>query len=310
MKNYLKLLGLLNPFFLLLGLSTSCEKAILDEEEESKEVSSTSKNSSGSVNQKEGNVTLSVSEFIIGPFDDNATRATTDLTDYCTRLVFAVYQNGKKVEGCSQKKENDNFGEVTMSLMPGTYQLLALAHSSVGGNPTVTDPENIKFTNALCYSDTFSFYGDLEVTSKPKTYNLSLTRNVSCLNFTIQDKFPDEVKYVHFYYTGGSGVLNAVTGYGANVNSQQEKTVDISSYTPPLTFHLYTFLQKDTCSLQLKVTAFMEDMKTVVLERTFEDVKMKHRNVTSYTGYFFKSDSQFSLTAETDWGNPYYEYTY
>jgi hypothetical protein len=32
---------------------------------------------------------------------------------------------------------------------------------------------------------------------------------------------------MYFYYTGGSGVLNAVTGYGGNVNSKQEKNVNV-----------------------------------------------------------------------------------
>ncbi len=310
MNAKLKLLSRMLFLLAFLGVTISCEKAIIEEEEDSQSGNSTSKTDKGSTSQKEGNVTLRVSQFSIGSFDDEETRATTDLTTYCSRLVFAVYQNGKKVEGCSQMKENDGFGTVTMSLMPGTYQLLVLAHSSVGGNPTVSDPENIKFTNALCYSDTFSFYGNLTVTSQPTTHDITLTRQVSCLNFTIQDEFPAEAKYIHFYYTGGSGVLNAVTGYGANVNSQQEKTVDISSYSTPLTFHLYTFLQKDTALLQLKVSALKEDRTTVVLERTFTDVKMAHRKVTSYTGYFFKGDNQFSLSADTDWGDPYFEYTY
>ncbi len=307
MKKIIRLLGITISLLVLVTTMFSCEKGI-PEEDDAAEVSKTSKN--GVTNKGEGNVTIRISDFKILPFDQGETRAATNLATYCSRLVFAVYQNGKKVEGLSQMKEDGGFGEVTMKLEPGTYKLLVLAHSSVGGNPTVSNPESIQFTNALCYSDTFSFYGNIEVTGEAKTYDITLNRNVSCLRFTIQDDFPEDVKCIKFYYTGGSGVLNAVTGFGANVNSKQEKTVTVSSLSTPLTFNLFTFLQEETGVLQLKVTAYKEDKTTVVLERSFKDIPMKHQCVTEYTGYFFSSESGFSLTAETDWGDPYYEYTY
>ncbi len=309
MKTLLKNLCTLSAVIILWGVTASCEKAILDEDEEN-EVNSGSSSKAGETDSDAGNVTLRVSDFKIVPIEPLATRSMTDLTSYCTRLVFAVYQYGIKFDGCSQIQGESGYGEVTMSLPPGTYQLLVLAHSSVGGNPTVTDPENIKFTNALCYSDTFSFYGDLVVEEQPKTYDITLTRNVSCLHFTIQDEIPANVKFFKFYYTGGSGVLNAVTGYGASVNSKQEKLVDVSSCSTPLTFHLYTFLQKESAFLQLKVTALEEDQSTVVLERSFSDVPMKHCHLTEYSGNFFIPNHSFSLNADTDWGDAYYQYTF
>ncbi len=296
---YCKLFAVLS--FLGLVMS-SCEKGISEDLSDESGV------------KEDGNVILRVSSFRSVPFDDpadeNITRAVTDLSTYCKRLVFAVYKDGKKVEGRSQKKDDDGFGQVSMSLAPGNYKLFVLAHSSAGGNPVVSDPEKVQFTNSLGYSDTFSYYGNLEVTNSAKKHDIVLVRNVSCLRFVIQDEFPSDVKFMRFNYTGGSGVLNAVTGYGGSVNSQQEKIVDITPYSTPLTFNLYTFLQHDEAFLQLKVEALQSDEKTVVLERTFEDVPMRYRMVTEYTGSFFNSENSFTFKADTDWGDPYVQQTY
>mgnify|MGYP002623841172 CR=1 FL=1 len=296
------LIGLLCLSWMGAILVSSCEKAILDEEEQT---TSTQEQVDNTSKSGKANIVLRVSNFILSDSEDSSTRSVVDLTTYCTRLNFVVYKDGEKVKGLSQKKEDGGFGEVTMSLDPGTYKLLVLAHSSVGGNPVVSDPEKIQFTNALGYSDTFSYYGDLEVTGEAKTHEVMLSRNVSCLRFIINDEFPSNVKYMKFFYTGGSGVLNAVTGYGGNVNSQQEKLVDISSYSTPLTFNLYTFLQQDEALLQLKVTALAEDKKTVIKERPFPDIRLKYRRFSEFEGTFFIDDNGFSISAETDWGEPY-----
>ena len=275
---------------------SSCEKMVVEEEE-----------APVSPKAGKGKVTLRVAGFNIVPFD---TRAVVDLTTYCTRLNYVVYKDGNKVASKSQLKEDGNFGEVTMSLEPGTYKLLVLAHSSKGGNPALSDPENIQFTNSLTFSDTFYYYGDLEVTSEDKTHDISMMRATSLLRFIIEDNIPSDVKYLHFKYTGGTGVLNAVTGYGGNVNSQQEMWYAASGDTP-LTLSLYTFLKGDEGSLQVTVQAMASDMKTVIAEKTFTNVPMKRNMVTEYRGSFFtvSSSNSFSLTAETEW-EIYQSFTY
>jgi hypothetical protein len=285
---------------------TACEKPIFDEEQQETEQTQDGKTLK---DKEKGNVVFRVAEFRQVPFD---TRSVEDLTTYCTRLNFVVYQDGKKMDSRSQLKENGNFGEVSMSLLPGTYQLLVLAHSSTGGNPTVSDPEKIQFTNALGYSDTFSYYGEIEVTKEDQTYDVTLTRDVSCLRFTVKDEFPEGVTFMKFYYTGGSGVLNAITGKGALVNSQQEKLVRVTGLETPLTFNLYTFLQDEEAKLQVTVTALAEDKSTSLFERKFENVPMKHCMVTEYAGILFdhSSSNSFTLKAETDWGTPYYHYDF
>jgi glyoxylate carboligase len=113
-----------------------------------------------------------------------------------------------------------------------------------------------------------------------------------------------------FYYTGGSGVLNAVSGYGGMTNSQQEKMAGITGMSTPYTFNVFTFLQADEGLLQVRVVALESDKKTVVAERQFEDVPMKHQMITEYAGSFFNHDNSITFKVDTDWGEPYHHYDY
>ena len=287
----LSLTALMAVATMTIGL-TSCEKAVFDEETP--------------VATPE-NVNLII--LVAGNRVDDAfeTRAMVNITDYCSRFNFVLYKDGQKVESRSQLKGDADYGQVALSLAAGTYKLLVLAHSSTGGNPSVSDPENIQFTNALGYSDTFYYYGDIVVTKEAKTHEITLKRAVTKVTFIINDEIPSDVKYVGIYYTGGSGVFNAVTGYGGSVNSQQTKVVSVQNETSPVTIPIYTFLQQDTGNLQLKVTAYSaytsSTNNTVYLERTFSDIPVEHHKQTIVEGDFFEHDSQntFSFIAETDW---------
>lgn len=287
----LSLTALMAMATMTIGL-TSCEKAVFDEE-------------TPAVTPENANLIIRVAGNRVN--DAFETRAMVNITDYCSRFNFVLYKDGQKVESRSQLKGDADYGQVALTLAPGTYKLLVLAHNSSGGNPSVSDPENIQFTNALGYSDTFYYYGDIVVTKEAKTHEITLKRAVTKVTFIINDEIPSDVKYVGIYYTGGSGVFNAVTGYGGSVNSQQMKVVSVQNETSPVTIPIYTFLQQDTGNLQLKVTAYSaytsSTNNTVYLERTFSDIPVEHHKQTIVEGDFFEHDSQntFSFIAETDW---------
>lgn len=283
-------------------LMTACEKAVVEEENTMPTTSKTS-TKSGKVN-----VTLRVAEFNFIPYTSSYletsknTRSVVNITDYCTRLNFVLYKEGKKVESRSQMKENPGFGETTMTLDAGDYQLLVLAHSSTDGNPVLTNPESIQFTNQLGYSDTFYYYGNLTVTNEEQTHDILLTRASSKLLFVIIDDLPSDVTNVYFKYTGGSGVLNAVTGYGASVNSRQEKNATVVGYTSPIEFNVYTFLQGDEGKLDVTVEARNAN-EQVILSRQFTDIPMYRNVITEYKGSFFAKEHTLNFTAETEWAD-------
>ena len=274
----------------LTGFFSSCEKAVLDE------------TTGVEVADKNANLIIRLKGSQV---DDSfqRTRAMQNITDYCSRFNFVLYKDGQKVKGLSQKKGDADYGQVSMTLAAGTYKLLVLAHSSTGGNPTLSDPENIKFTNALGYTDTFYYYGDIEVTAEQKTHDVVLKRAVTRVFFVINDELPDDVAFIKYEFTGGSGVLNAVTGYGGSVNSRQEKFLDVSAAAAPVRSSLYTFLQEDTGAMQLTVTALKSDKETEVKQLSFSDIPVEYGKETIVEGEFFDhySDNNFSFQAETDW---------
>lgn len=288
MKNILTIILLA----VMAALLPSCEKAVLDDGN-----NSTSGNSNG-------NLTITVTNWRQVAYTET-TRAVVDITGYSSRLNFVIYKDGEKMKSLMQMQDEEGYGTVSFTLESGTYKVLVLAHSSKG-NPTLASPENIKFTNSISYSDTFYYYGDVTVGSENQTHELTLTRATSMLRFIIADEIPETVAKIHFYYTGGSGVLNAVTGYGGNVDSKQEKLYNIEGLTAPLTLPIYTFLQTDEGKLKVRVEAKDKD-NNVVLEREFADIPMKRNMITEYSGSFFEHEEAFLFKAETDWGGTIHE---
>ena len=252
----------------------SCEKAIINEE-----------SATGDAN---GNLTVSVYQIEQMPFA-SVTRAA--VTDYCNRLNFAIYEmDGSRVKQVNQTSDKTGFGTASFSLEEGEYQLVVLAHSS-NGNPTMTNPQKIQFSNSLGYTDTFLYYTTVTVTEEHQTLSVSLERIVSMCRFVMNDAIPAGVSKLEFYYTGGSGTFNATTGLG-NVNSKQKMTFSVTAGQSGTEYDLYTFLHQQDDDITLKVTAY-DATDNVLYEREF-DVPMTRRKITRLSGDFFTGDPSAS----------------
>ena len=262
----------------------ACEKAIVSEED--------------SVDNVKGNLRVSVSQIEKTPF---ASLTRTAVADVCTHLNFAVYdEDGTRVKQVNQTSDKEGFGSCSFQLAEGTYQLVVVGHSS-GGNPTMTDPTCIKFTNSQGYSDTFLCYGNVTVTEDPADNAVALDRIVALCRFVVTDDFPADVKKMRFYYTGGSGAFDATTGFGC-VNSKQDVKFDVVADQKQ--FDLYTFLHDTEGTIHLTVTAY-DSADNVLYERAF-DVPMEKNHITWLSGAFFNGSGSSStsitgVTVNTDW---------
>jgi len=265
-------------------LMTSCEKAISIESEN--EV------------MADGNLTVKIFEIEHTPFA-SLTRAAA--SNACTRLNFAVYdEEGTRVQQINQTVEKEPFGAASFQLESGNYQLAVVGHCSKS-NPTMTKAEKIQFTNSTGYTDTFLYSTDVTIGEEPLDMQVSLQRIVSLCRFVITDDYPENVKQMKFYYTGGSGAFNAKTGLGS-VNSKQTVTYDVKDGVKQ--FDLYTFLHAKDSSISLKVTALGEN-ETVLRERDF-DVPMSQNQITWLSGAFFSGSSSSSsgnvqVDVDTNW---------
>lgn len=250
------------------GLLGSCEKPILAEQE-------------GQI-QKEANLTVSVFQIEQTPFHSPMRSAVSDL---CTHLNFAIYDmTGERVKQVNQIEGDSDFGVASFQLLAGTYQLVAVAHSS-SSNPTMTDPTKIQFTNAKGYTDTFLYYTTLTIDSEAQTLNISMHRIVSLCRFVINDAIPEGIARIEFHYAGGSGHFNAVTGLGVT-NSRQVMSYAVAAGQLQSQYDLYTFLHEADGDIHLLVKAFDAD-ENLQLEKEF-DVPMSTNNITWMRGSLFE----------------------
>ncbi len=265
----------------------SCEKVAIPESDASEELN--------------GNLRVSVYQIEQTPFA-GSTRTTEAASVACTRLNFAIYdEDGSRLKQINQQSSADDFGSVAFQLDEGTYQLVVVGHSA-NGNPTMTDPTKIQFSNATGYTDTFLCYGEVTIGEDPVDYEVSLDRIVSLCRFVITDEIPAEVKKMRFYYTGGSGAFNAVTGLGC-VASKQDVKFDVTP-SGSKQFDLYTFLHDQSDNIALTVTA-LDANGNELYSRQF-DVPMQQNNITWLSGAFFNGSGSSSttisgVTVNTDW---------
>ena len=250
-------------------------------------------------NETKGNLVVNVFEIEHTPFSAFITR--TPPAEVCTRINFAVYSlDGTRIKQVNQQLGDAGFGTASFKLSEGDYFLTVVAHSS-NGNPTMTDPTCIKFTNAQGYSDTFLCSGNITIGDEPQEMSVSLNRIVALCRFVTTDDIPTDVSKLKFYYTGGSGAFDAQTGLGC-VNSKQTIIFDLSDGQTQ--FDLYTFLHDTEGTIHLTVTALDGD-DNVLNERTF-DVPLQQNHITWLTGAYFNgsvasSANITSININTSW---------
>lgn len=263
----------------------SCEKADISNE----------------VDEPSGNLKVSVFQIEQTAFS-TFTRAEQPASEVCTRLNFAIYDmDGTRLKLTSQTSSNADFGTTSFKLEQGDYLLVVLGHSA-NGNPTMTNPEKIQFTNSTGYTDTFLSCDTVTIGEEPIDMQVTLNRIVALCRFVITDDFPDEVKKMRFYYTGGSGAFDAHTGLGS-VNSKQEVKFDVDPTQKQ--FDLYTFLHDTEGTIALKVTALDAAGNELYTREPFE-VPMQQNHITWLTGAFFDGSGSSStnvttVTVITDW---------
>ena len=266
----------------------ACEKAITPDD-----------NTAGDA---DGNLRVSVFEIEKTPFA-SLTRASEPASAVVTRLNFAIYdQAGTRLKLVSQQSGAADFGQASFQLPEGTYQLVVVGHSS-GGNPSMTTPYKIQFTNSQGFTDTFLYYGEVTIGEEGVDLQVSLDRIVALCRFVITDDFPADVRKMRFYYTGGSGAFDASTGLGC-VNSKQDVKFDVVAGQNE--FDLYTFLHDIDGTIHLTVTAL--DASDNELYNRSLDVPMEQNHITWLSGAFFGGSGSSSSTAtitnvtvNTDW---------
>lgn len=277
------------PFFLALLLS-GCEKAI-----EGYESSDSS-----------GNVTLRMS-----PFTQEAmTRAATPLADACSRLNVMAFRfpSGSKAFSKIKTQTRDNalFGQMSLSLAEGDYDILCVGHSSARSATLAMDKVSFTAHNGQKITDTFWWYGRIEVRGEDdRVYDIELDRATALFRMVIIDDTPANVVQFKFEYQGGSADFHPATGVGIT-NSKQNELRDRNSSSQ---YEIFTFPKNDN---PLTINAYALDAGgTIISQRTFVDVPVKARYITTYRGRFFDGASgiingnSLSISVNDEWEGSY-----
>lgn len=250
-------------------------------------------------------VTFKISKIEQIPFSTSEnTSRTTDITQLCSHIYFAVYKtDGERLIYDSQNSSDKDFGEFSVKLDNGSYRIVILAYNSKD-NPTATNPEKITFGNNGKMTDTFLWSDEISVVNNLEK-EINMHRAVAMFRLITTDKIPENIAKIKFHYTGGSSTINAITGTG-NANSKQDETFTISETGKTGTFDVYTFPKDDENLLKIEITALDANNNTV-LSRTFEDVPISRNKITQYKGEFFTGENtesttlSFKLTTNDEW---------
>jgi len=241
----------------------------------------------------EGNLRLVVCQLEQTPFP---TRTRVEASELCTHLNFAIYDTeGNRLKQFNQMAGDSDFGTATFDMTTGDYQIVALAHSS-SGNPTMTNPSKIQFTNAKGYSDTFLYSTKLTLGEETQMLALTLHRIVALCRFKINDAIPSGVTSMMFQYKGGSGAFDASTGLGC-VNSTQVVKTEVQTGQQNTVFDLYTFLHDQSGDVHIVAMA-LDAAENVIYEREF-DVSLQKNMITTLQGNFFTGLTPASTGAAT-----------
>jgi DNA-directed RNA polymerase subunit L len=240
-----------------------------------------------------------------------ATRSAETLTDQCSRLSVAVFdEDDAKVGSTKNQKAGDSgFGTVSLSLQEGVYTIVAIAHNGEG-NATITSPTKVTFPSNKM-TDTFCYCGELEVTGDMISQELQMQRVVAMMRLTLTDEqIPAGVARLKFYYTGGSSTLNPRTGYGCVNSKQTEYRATVAGGSAVKVYEIYTAPHEQSDVLKLTITAQDAGNEDIRVFDAMENIPVTRNKITTWEGSLFgssgtgggaTSEGGVSLTLDTQW---------
>ena len=250
------------------------------------------------------------------PYTQEAfTKAPVSAADVFSKLNVMIFtSSGEKAldKVKTQTADDGGFGTMELMLAEGTYYVVAVGHSSKV-SATIKSLESVQFTasNGEKLTDTFSYYGTIDVTSQRREYTLQMKRVVAMFRLVTTDTAPGAVAKMKFDYTGGSANYNPSTGQG-NTRSTQSETRPANDSG---VYEVYTFpYMANSGTLTMNVSA-LDASGNILLKRTFQNVPVTVNTITAYKGTFFEdipgstTSTPITFTADPEW-DALNEYTF
>jgi hypothetical protein len=236
---------------------------------------------------------------------DVSTRGTVAVGDYFSRLAVQLFDTeGNKVwdKVKTQTREDDDFGTLKVGLRAGTYDVVAVGHSSPV-TPTIKSTEMVQFTakDGVKNSDTFCHYGQVTVSEDGGYHELKMNRVAAMVRFEFTDEtYPANYAGLKIDYTGGSANFNPSTSEGCTKSTQSELRGKNMPY-------VFTFpYQSESGKLTITVNA-LDGNGNVLTTKVLTDVPITRNRITACKGPLFGDgdytiyQTGFGITVNTDW---------
>lgn len=252
--------------------------------------------------EQKSRVLVDVRPFHLAAEDFGAATRAADAP--ATRLSFAVFdKEGNLVESVMSLESSDgSFGTVEMELYPGSYQMVAVAHS--GDSDADVQSTTSVILPGSTFTDTFAKVQDLTVNSgEDCSLGMTLPRVTSAFVLRLTDTPPANVKEIQVIVNTsglepGSLDLNPTSGLVSNLWKQicTIPVADLSKDVP-----IYYIGMYPVTAVNVEATAIATD-DTEIISHTINNVPLAPNQRTIATGTFFKSQGSGTFTIETTWG--------
>ncbi len=254
-------------------------------------------------NQGEASLTFLITNYEQTCLDSITTRGSS--VQKLAHLSFAVY-DASSLELMQTETTNsgdDDYGTFSLTLPYGKYILVFLGYDG-SRTANMENPKSISFADEFV-PNLFLKSMTMDISSTTsESQTVTLSRAVACFSLICDGDIPSNLAKMEFTIKGGSGTLNALTGYADRSKDRTYKYSNLSAYAGAshMEINSYTFLTAESTSMDYTVKATDSNEEEIKC-RTFSNVPMKINQRSRYTGSFFSEESSsqgFSLEIEND----------
>ena len=253
-------------------------------------------------------VTIHVDGFSVSQSDLPATKATPAATYTSVKAItLAFYQGSTEITKITQLKDDAStyttFGDFSLSLPMGNYDLVAIAYNATESSPfTLTSSTEAVYTGAHAY-ETFACSKDINISSRAINMTVTLDRIISQLKVVSTDGKTANVNNVRMSFSAGGKSFNPSTGLATD-NSGFSNTVGISAAVGDVSTSLSClFLATDEQTMDVTIETLDSDGNTL-FSTIVTDVTFKRNRVTTLKGPMYTATATGSFQLNTDWITP------
>lgn len=268
-------------------------------------------------------ITFTVSNYRQISFDDLSSSASsrsvpTDHPSTLAHILVAIYDAETGQRACppiqhdqkDYEHNNEAYPKFQITLPYGRYRIVVLGFNGSHGC-------NITSANHISWDDdyvpnTFLYSEDMTIDKNTNpNQKLTLEHVVTAFRIVAEDAIPEGLKKMRFSSDMGGTVLDATTGYAAQVTG---RTADLlvpadSVGKQGVCFTSYLFLPGEQATGKYTVCALGEKDK-VLHEKRFDEVPLSINVLTVWQGRFFDASdgedeyvARLSLHWDTQWSD-------